>query len=313
MSVHIAEVMQIFFCIVCGIPVMRTPLQILFLILVTDLPPSIALGMEPGESTILKERPRPRDEPVVLGWMWLSMVLNGAVLSAVIIAVYFVSLIHYCDGQILQTEIAQIEDYNSKLMDARTVAFISLVWSENIRSYTSRSFNRPVWNNILGNQQMQKAIILAQLCLYVAVLVPFFSDKILGLRGVAIGIFGWLLALVGPIGCLVLCEACKLITAYQVEQYQKGLAMRHLADDQRREEMALELANSAMGGPSKGPQKIGKATEELPSASSNKRDASRKLLGKDSAGRGSFLYGMCACIPSLFSSKKFDPVGVSGP
>eukprot|EP00435_Cladocopium_sp_Y103_P010272 s1159_g2.t1 len=49
MSVHIAEVMQIFICIVVGIPVMRTPLQILFLILVTDLPPSIALGMEPGD------------------------------------------------------------------------------------------------------------------------------------------------------------------------------------------------------------------------------------------------------------------------
>merc|ERR1712151_561573 len=48
MSVHIAEVLQIFICIVAEIPVMRTPLQILFLILVTDLPPSIALGMEPG-------------------------------------------------------------------------------------------------------------------------------------------------------------------------------------------------------------------------------------------------------------------------
>merc|ERR1711998_388897 len=50
MSVHIAEVMQIMVCICVGIPVMRTPLQILFLILVTDLPPSIALGMEPAET-----------------------------------------------------------------------------------------------------------------------------------------------------------------------------------------------------------------------------------------------------------------------
>merc|ERR1711979_65034 len=54
MSVHIAEVLQISICIVTEIPVMRTPLQILFLILVTDLPPSIALGMEPGEASILK-------------------------------------------------------------------------------------------------------------------------------------------------------------------------------------------------------------------------------------------------------------------
>merc|ERR1719270_1797607 len=118
MSVHIAEVMQIFFCIVTGIPVMRTPLQILFLILVTDLPPSIALGMEPGESTILQERPRPKDEPVVLNWMWVSMVMNGAVLSAVIILVYVIALLHYCDGEVFQTAINQLPNYNEKLMDA---------------------------------------------------------------------------------------------------------------------------------------------------------------------------------------------------
>merc|ERR1712012_1464987 len=117
MSVHIAEVMQIFFCIVTGIPVMRTPLQILFLILVTDLPPSIALGMEPGEATILKERPRPKEEPVVLNWMWISMFMNGAVLSAVIIVVYVIAVMHYCDGKIMQSDINLIPDYNNKLMD----------------------------------------------------------------------------------------------------------------------------------------------------------------------------------------------------
>merc|ERR1712051_201669 len=126
MSVHIAEVMQIFFCIVTGIPVMRTPLQILFLILVTDLPPSIALGMEPGESTILQDRPRPKEEPVVLNWMWMSMIMNGAVLSAVIIFVYIIALMNYCDGKIFQSDINKIDDYNSKLMDARTVALYHL-------------------------------------------------------------------------------------------------------------------------------------------------------------------------------------------
>merc|ERR1719262_1654644 len=48
MSVHIAEVIQIFVCVVAKFPLMRTPLQILFLIIVTDLPPSIALGVEPA-------------------------------------------------------------------------------------------------------------------------------------------------------------------------------------------------------------------------------------------------------------------------
>merc|ERR1712176_109439 len=122
MSVHIAEVLQIFFCILAEIPVMRTPLQILFLILVTDLPPSIALGMEPGEATILQDKPRPKEEPVVLNWMWISMVMNGAVLSAVIILVYIIALTHYCDGEIFQVAINDLPDYKDKLMDARTVA-----------------------------------------------------------------------------------------------------------------------------------------------------------------------------------------------
>ncbi|CAJ1357681.1 unnamed protein product [Effrenium voratum] len=159
MSVHIAEVMQIFICIVVGIPVMRSPLQILFLILVTDLPPSIALGMEPGESNILKMKPRPKDEPIVLMWMWLSMVMNGMVLTVVIVGVYLVALMNFCDGQILQKDIYEL---------GPGFHICPNHGSENIRAYISRSFTRPMWHDILGNPSMQKAIVMAQVCLYVA-------------------------------------------------------------------------------------------------------------------------------------------------
>merc|ERR1719235_1036447 len=95
MSVHIGEVMQIFLCVVAGLPLMRTPVQILFLILVTDLPPSVALGMEPGQPGILKEWPRPRSQNIVLMWMWISIVINGAILSLVIILVFVFGLQWY--------------------------------------------------------------------------------------------------------------------------------------------------------------------------------------------------------------------------
>merc|ERR1712127_567620 len=73
---------------------------------------------------------------------------------------------------------------------------------------------------------------MAQVCLYVAVLVPGFSDMILKLRGVAVGLNGWLLALVGPVGTVVLCEICKLITKMQKRQYQKELALRQATEAQ---------------------------------------------------------------------------------
>merc|ERR1719203_2294197 len=147
----------------------------------------------------------------------------------------------------LQADINQLPGYNDKLMDARTVAFISLVWSENVRSYTSRSFDRPVWVNILGNWQMQKAIVMAQVCLYLAVLLPGFSDMILGLRGVAVGLYGWALALVGPVGCVVLCEICKLITKMQKQQYQASLEVRQKTDAQEIKKMISQRT----GGPTK--------------------------------------------------------------
>jgi len=287
MSVHIAEVMQIFFCIVTGIPVMRTPLQILFLILVTDLPPSIALGMEPGESTILQERPRPKDEPVVLNWMWVSMVMNGAVLSAVIIVVYVIALMHYCDGMILQSDINEIPDYNNKLMDARTVAFISLVWSENVRSYTSRSFDQPVWVNLLGNMQMQKAICMAQVALYLAVLLPVFSDLILGLRGVAVGVYGWLLALIGPVGCVVLCELCKLITKMQKQQYQEQLALKQDAEAQGGGRVVHKASSHRSASPTKVKSSAKLAEPVVPDKDSSKSTSKKQASHKR---------GLCQCL-----------------
>merc|ERR550537_351187 len=95
MSVHMGEVVQIFFCIVVGVPVMRTPLQILFLILVTDLPPSIALGMEPGQPGILEDYPRPKEQAIVLPYMWQGIIVNGSLLSFVAIACFMYSLQYF--------------------------------------------------------------------------------------------------------------------------------------------------------------------------------------------------------------------------
>jgi magnesium-transporting ATPase (P-type) len=222
MSVHVAEVIQIFVCVVVGIPVMRTPLQILFLILVTDLPPSIALGMEPGDPTILKQMPRPKEEQIVLAWMWWSIIMNSVILSGVIIAIYIWGLMYYCEGYVFAQDIStKVDNFQDKLANARTVAFVSLVFAENIRAYIARSFYLPFWTNMLGNKHMQKAILMAQVALYIAVLVPLISDQILGLRGIHIFWEGWAVALLGPVGTVILCDAAKVITFYQNKWYQE--------------------------------------------------------------------------------------------
>merc|ERR1719163_1921555 len=78
MSVHFAEV-----------------LQILLFILVTDLPPSIALGFEPGEALTMKRAPRPKTQPVVMMWMWRGIVANGMILTVCIFCTYMLALHAY--------------------------------------------------------------------------------------------------------------------------------------------------------------------------------------------------------------------------
>merc|ERR1712039_473229 len=92
MSVHFAEVLQIFLCVVIGLPIMRVPLQILFLVLVTDLPPAIALGVEPAEPGIMDKKPRPKEQPVIMKWMWVTIVANGLIMTVGIMATYLVAL-----------------------------------------------------------------------------------------------------------------------------------------------------------------------------------------------------------------------------
>lgn len=271
MSVHIAEILQIFICVVAGIPVMRTPLLILFLILVTDLPPSIALGLEPGEAILLKQPPRPKTEPICLGWMWFSVIMNGLNLCVVIMFLYLASLRHYCNGDMLQADIiAQGGDYEINIYKARTVAFISLVWADNLRCYTARSFTQYFYIDFFSNSSMQWAVSIAQVSLYIGCFVPVISDQILGLYGMQIGIWGWAVSLGGPAMTLVLCEGLKRVTRILVFRHQRSL-------EKTRQKLAIELVGEGAAQLEKEVSgiRVWKSEKSVKSAKSYKSDRSK--------------------------------------
>jgi magnesium-transporting ATPase (P-type) len=289
MSVHMGEVVQIFFCIVVGVPVMRTPLQILFLILVTDLPPSIALGMEPGQPGILEDYPRPKEQAIVLPYMWQGIIVNGSLLSIVAIACFMYSLQYFIgtafnDGAVdLCQCVCNFPDdtaatytlalTNSELLfdmpagwkgwaeeciptdscgitqrikctgdqgpaaigliRARTTAFVCVVFCENIRAYTSRSFDMPVYKGCLDNKAMQRAIFMAQVCLYIVIFLPVLSDTIMTLGGTDLLLNtpeGFVFAVIGAIACLALCEIYKVIVAIQVKSFKDTLRQKLQAE-----------------------------------------------------------------------------------
>jgi magnesium-transporting ATPase (P-type) len=259
MSVHIGEVLQIFFCIIFNVPVMRTPLQILFLILVTDLPPSIALGMEPGQVGILKERPRPKSQPLVLPWMWVGIWVAGSILTGTAVAVYIVALLYFV-GTVDLTEIANMiniqcggtedqfvacegSETSIQLRNARTCAFICVVWCENLRAYVARSFYLPIWVGMFSNINMQKAVGAAQVALYIVILAPGLSTKIMELDGQGLPWQGWVLGIGGSFACLLLCEVYKPLVRRQSEKFNYKLYCQQKAEEDARMEKYEEPAD----------------------------------------------------------------------
>lgn len=250
---------------------MRTPLQILFLILVTDLPPAIALGMEPGDRDIMRDRPRPKKQPIMLRWMAKFCWAKGFACTIPNVIAYLLALNHYI-GELdydniskdVQKELGDFKiceakeqeahpDWNTDQLfeacynvsgreaavyKAQTACFIGMVWSENVMGYVARSFDRPMWHNFLGNVHMQWATAIAETGLMIAIfLLPllWFPAKkyFLSLDATLIGWEGWIFAMIGAGGTIFFCELYKLYARKDIKRF---LAQQK-ADSERTKEV----------------------------------------------------------------------------
>ena len=147
-----------------GFPIPLRPIQLLWLNLVSDGAPAIALGLEKGESGIMKQPPRPPKEPVIDADMAIGI---GVVALADAVAVL---LIFYLGMQ----------RYPGHIEAAQTMAFVTLCTSELLRVFSARSEHHSVFTlGIFSNRWMVWAtggsFILVLLVTYVPFLQPFFG------------------------------------------------------------------------------------------------------------------------------------------
>jgi Ca2+-transporting ATPase len=87
LSSNLAEILAVTIASLSTLPLPLLPLQILYLNLVTDVFPSLALGMGEGSEGIMKKPPRPIDAPILSRKLWISTALFGLVLAAGVIAI----------------------------------------------------------------------------------------------------------------------------------------------------------------------------------------------------------------------------------
>ncbi len=87
LSSNLAEIISVAAASVTSLPIPLLPLQILYLNLVTDVFPALALGMGEGEETIMDRPPRPTDEPIMPGKLWVTTVVYGLSITAAVLGI----------------------------------------------------------------------------------------------------------------------------------------------------------------------------------------------------------------------------------
>jgi Ca2+-transporting ATPase len=170
-SCNVAEIMVIFLATLAGSPPPLTAIQLLWLNLLTDGAPALALGMEKGDPDIMEQPPRPVREPIINRLMVTGIVVQTIAITTVVLAAYYV-------GWVWDP---------SNLALARTMAFVTLSASELVRAYTARSERASLFRlRVFSNKAMQYAVLMSALLLLSAVYVPFlrpvFDTVPLGLR-----------------------------------------------------------------------------------------------------------------------------------
>ena len=171
LSCNVGEILVIFLAMLARLPVPLKPIQLLWLNLVTDGAPALALGLEKGDTDIMRRPPRPTNEPVINREMQWGIVIQSIAITTAVLAAFLCGL----------------QRFPNDLAAAQTLAFVTLTTSELFRAFTSRSEYHSIFSiGLLSNRWMVIAVgssfLLLLAVLYVPFLQPFFSTVPLSLQ-----------------------------------------------------------------------------------------------------------------------------------
>ncbi len=165
LSCNMAEIAIIFIATLLGWPSPLTVIQLLWLNLLSDGAPALALGLERGDPDLMQRPPRPPKEPVINREMIVGVVVQTVAITATVLLAYWRGMVHFAP-----------EMGTDPIRTAQTMAFVTLILSELFRAYTARSERYPLVKlGIFSNKWMQYAIGFSIILLLVVVYVPFLQ------------------------------------------------------------------------------------------------------------------------------------------
>ena len=182
LSANLAEVFSVFIATLVGFTLFQ-PVQLLWVNLVTDCFPALALGMEEAEGNIMQRKPRKASDGVFAGNMGLDCVVQGLIITALVLASFFAG-VYFDMGSIdIANMMAGTADEEGVMM-----AFITLNMVEIFHCFNMRSRRQSVFTMKKQNAWLWGAAALALVLTLIVVefeplAMMFFGVSGLELKG----------------------------------------------------------------------------------------------------------------------------------
>ena len=188
LSSNVAEIMIIFLATLAGFPPPLTAIQLLWLNLITDGAPALALAMEKGDPDIMEYKPRPKNEPIVNKTMLIGIIVQTVAQTSVVLTAFCVGLLwelaaHGHLPAAGQSTLNFLLNFDWKTIEleglrtAETMAFITLSMAELFRAYTVRSERASLFSiGVFSNKWMQYAVGVSVTLLIIVSVVPFLQN-----------------------------------------------------------------------------------------------------------------------------------------
>ena len=194
LSGNVGEIIVVAVASLLNAPLPLLPLQILYINLVNDAFPALALGVGEGDPSLMKHPPRGAKEEILMRRHWLAIAGYGMVIAAVLGGAFVLALTWL----------------GMNVKQATTVCFMTLGFTRLWHVFNMRDRNSGLFRNeITQNPYVWGALLLCTGLLLIAVYVPFLS---MALQTANPGVPGWGLIMGMSLVPLIIGQAVKLIS-----------------------------------------------------------------------------------------------------
>ncbi len=164
LSSNLAEVLAIFVATMLGFTILE-PVHLLWINLITDCFPALALGMEKSERDIMRRKPRSATDGIFAGGLGLDAAVQGILVTILTLSAYFI-------GHFMESGVWEIANSH----DGITMAFLTLSLVEIFHAFNMRSRRGSIFTMSTQNKWLWGAAALSLVCTIVVVWVPFLAE-----------------------------------------------------------------------------------------------------------------------------------------